>query len=87
MATWSAAAISATVFGLYLLANLQMWGRHWNEAFSALRIGDYKNFLRMRIDAEGTLTLFPIGLKSVPKGSKPTAELKTHLIEEPVTIA
>lgn len=82
-----AAVVSATVFGLYLLINLQLWQRHANEAFSALRIKDYKSFLRLRIDEGGTLTLFPIGLASVMDGNAATADLQPHLIEPPVTIA
>ena len=42
--------IISTVMGLYLLACLTIAGRHWNEAFSALRIRNYKNFLRLKID-------------------------------------
>ena len=35
--------------GLYLLVSLNVFGRHSEEAFSALRIQDYKNFLRLHI--------------------------------------
>jgi hypothetical protein len=82
-------AAAATVMGIYLLACLNLAGRHWNEAFSALRIRHYKNFLRMRIDASGRLTIYPIGLsdvpqdKSVPPHNPP---LSPELIESPIMI-
>lgn len=52
--------------GLYLLISLNVFGRHANEAFSALSIPHFKNFLRLRIAPDGTLTIFPIGLRKVP---------------------
>jgi hypothetical protein len=53
--------------GIYLYVSLNGFGRHRNEAFSALRIADFKNFLRMRIDPEGRLHIFPIGIERVPR--------------------
>jgi hypothetical protein len=81
-----AAFVSATLFGLYLWLNLNRWGRHWNEAFSALAIADYKCFLRLKIDDEGKLHLYPIGLTKVPKGGGDPASLQPHLIEGPIAI-
>ena len=53
--------------GLYLLISLNFFGRHEEEAFSALRIEDYKNFLRMHISSDGTLTIYPVKIKEVPR--------------------
>jgi hypothetical protein len=82
--------LSATLLGLYFLLSLNLFGKHWNEAFSALRIEDYKCFLRMRIGANGDLTIFPIGLKTVPReprsGLLRNPPLRPHLIEKPVLI-
>ena len=86
--------------GLYLLVSLNLFKRHSNEAFSSLRIEDWKHFLRLRIDAEGHLTIIPIGLRSVPRqwvsrqagGSGPElvpAEgyaLQPILLEEPIVV-
>ncbi|MEP6743161.1 MAG: hypothetical protein ABJB61_11730, partial [bacterium] len=58
--------VGSTIMGLYLLISLAV-GRHSNEAFSALCIQDWKNFLRIRIEANGNLTLFPIGVHKVPR--------------------
>jgi hypothetical protein len=85
-ATLAAAVTSATVFGLYLWINLNRWGRHWNEAFSALAIRDFKCFLRMKIDSENRLHVHPVGLSEVPKGGGNPASLKPHLIEDAIVI-
>jgi hypothetical protein len=54
-----------TLWGMYLVYASYKHGRHYNDAFSALRIDGYKNFLRMRLKGD-TLTINPIGLNSVP---------------------
>jgi hypothetical protein len=55
------------LMGAYLLVSLNVFGRHSNEAFSSLRIQDYKNFLRLHIDKDGHLKIYPIGIKKVPR--------------------
>jgi hypothetical protein len=57
----------STIMGIYLLISLNGFGRHSNEAFSALHIPDWKNFLRLRIDVDGRLTIFPVGIRRVPR--------------------
>jgi hypothetical protein len=63
--------IGPTLLGLYLLISLNGFGAHANEAFSALAIPDWKNFLRLRIDKEGQLWIFPVGIRRVPRAWKP----------------
>ena len=91
------------IMGLYLLISLNIFGRHHNEAFSAIKIPDHKNFLRFRIDAHsGDLTIFPIGVERVVRrwknGDKskgepvlipddPRTENEARLIEGPVLFA
>jgi hypothetical protein len=83
--------------GLYLFISLNILGRHSNEAFSSLHIQDYKNFLRLHLASDGTLTIYPIGIDRVPRrwyaanppeGSRhlPKEDLTPHLIEGPVVI-
>lgn len=60
-----------TLMGLYLLISLNGFGAHANEAFSSLAIPDWKNFVRLHIGRDGRLTLFPIGLRRVPRKWKP----------------
>jgi hypothetical protein len=57
----------AVVLGLYLFLSLRVFNRHANEAFSSLRVQDYKQWLRLRITPDGALTLFAIGLDRVPR--------------------
>lgn len=57
----------ALVLGGYLFLSLRLFGRHANEAFSSLRIQDYKQWLRLHIDRAGTLTIHAIGIDRVPR--------------------
>jgi hypothetical protein len=59
--------VGSLLLGLYLLISLNVFGRHLNEAFSSLRIEDWKHFLRFHIDDGGRLTIFPIGIQRVPR--------------------
>jgi hypothetical protein len=63
--------IGPFIMGVYLLISLNVFGRHYNEAFSSLAVQDWKNFLRLKIDAEGKLTIYPIGIKRVPRWWRP----------------
>ncbi len=84
------AVAGSLLWGIYLLVSLNVFGRHANEAFSSLRIADCKNFLRLRIDSQGQLWIYPIGIDRVPRwrrwwlparrGSAP------RLIEGPVEV-
>jgi hypothetical protein len=57
--------IGGFVWGLYwVLANVIM-RMHCGDAFAALRIKDYRNFLRMRFEPD-RLTIYPIGIDRVP---------------------
>jgi hypothetical protein len=90
--------VGSFIMGLYLFVSLHFFGRHDNEAFSALKIEDYKNFLRMHIDARGTLTIYPLKIEKVARewtlvernGNEfyePKGDLKPELIEEhPITV-
>lgn len=81
------------IMGLYLFVSLHFFGRHDNEAFSALKIEDYKNFVRLHIDAEGKLAIYPIKIERVARRwdrvendrgefYEPQIALKPELIEE-----
>ena len=69
--------LSCVVMSFYLLISSSVFGRHHNEAFSALATTKWKNFLRIRVDAEG-MHIHAIGMDSLPDhGEEPTA----HQIE------
>lgn len=92
--------IGSLIMGTYLFISLNIFHRHANEAFSSLAIPDWKNFLRIRISANGDLTIYPIGVPKVPRFWRKRAhdepgsdfdaadvDLRTpELIESPITI-
>lgn len=69
-----------TVMGLYLLVSILGFRRHANEAFSSLRIEDYKHFLRLRLDSAGRLHIHAIALDRVPRAWKPNARERYPLL-------
>jgi hypothetical protein len=65
--------IGPFIMGIYLALSVNSrFGAHSNEAFISLAVPDWKNFLRLRIDKEGLLTVYPVGLERVPRRWKPT---------------
>jgi hypothetical protein len=57
--------IGSTYFGLNMLFTCRWLRMNRNDAFSALRIGRYNNFLRLRIEGD-ELHAYAIGLEAVP---------------------
>ena len=53
---------AALTMGAYLAVCCRWLRAHGNEAFSAMALPRYKNFLRIHIDGDGVLTVYPIGL-------------------------
>ena len=91
--------VGSTVMGLYLLVSLNVFGRHGEQAFAALRIEDFKSFLRLHIAADGTLTVYPVKIDRVPRRWRghdagdstpsrvvPDEDLRAELIEPPIVI-
>jgi hypothetical protein len=64
------AAIGSIILGIYLLISLNVFGMHRNEAFSSLRIQDWKGFLRFQITPDGTLHAYYLGFKKIPRSWK-----------------
>ncbi|MGH8929157.1 MAG: metallophosphoesterase [Egibacteraceae bacterium] len=58
------ALLSCWLFALYLLV-ADMAGCNTNELFVAQRIEGFKNLLRMHLDKDGVLTIYPIGLTQI----------------------
>ncbi len=73
--------IGSTIMGIYLFISMYFFGRHNEEAFSALKIQDYKNFLRLHISEEGTLTIFPIKIEKVPRKWRSRRNNEEHKIK------
>ena len=60
--------VGLTIFGLYLLlANLTDPNQHATEIFGGLASTEYKNFLRLQLKGDGSLTIYPVGIKSPPE--------------------
>lgn len=59
-------ALGAVIMGLYLWISNRLLGAHTNEIFSCQAIPDYKHFLRFHLTKDG-LTMYPIGVKKVPR--------------------
>lgn len=91
--------VGSAVMGLYLLVSLNVFGRHGEEAFAALRIEDFKNFLRLHIARDGTLTIYPVKIERVPRRWRdraageatpsrvvPADALRAELIEPPIVV-
>lgn len=91
--------LGSAIVGVYLLVSLNVFGRHSEEAFSALRIQDYKHFLRLHIARDGSLTIYPIAIPRVPRRWRPRgddatthsrlvpdAPLEPVLIEPPIVL-
>ncbi len=93
--------LGGSLMGFYLMLCDLFFGFHENEMFSSMRIPHYKNFLRMHIGDDGTLTVYPIGIRKVCSGfrlnlqakdgapwfipAKGNVESLVHLIEPPIS--
>lgn len=65
VATIPTGFIGGFVLGVYLAISSYFFNEHSNDAFSAMRIDEYKNFLRIHV-TDNTLTIYPIGLTKTP---------------------
>ena len=72
------------VMGVYLLLASNLFGAHADEAFAALRIKNFKHFLRFHIRTDGVLEIFPIGVPTIPRQDEAAA--RYFLIEGPVHV-
>jgi hypothetical protein len=75
--------VGSVIMGLYLFISLNFFGRHSNEAFSSLKIEDWKNFLRIHIDKDGSLTIYPIGVEKIVRRWKQMPITETGPLLEP----
>jgi hypothetical protein len=71
------AIASAEVMALYLVVAAR-FGVNLNELFAGQGIQGYKGFLRMHIGADGSLTIYPIGIDSVRKNWRATPDAPAH---------
>jgi hypothetical protein len=88
----------AVIMGVYLYVSLRVFRRHTQEAYSAQRLTSYKNFVRFHIDSSGKVTMYPIGIRHVPRRWKKSDEqggpqwipahhgMKPEMIEKPIEV-
>ena len=91
--------LAAELVAVYLLL-ADLADLNSNELFAAQGIRHRKNFLRLRLQPDGTLTVYPIGLRTVPGDWVPTpgsasspgrfrprdATVEPFLIEDPFSV-
>jgi len=93
--------LGGTLIGLYLVLANRGLGIHTNEVFSCQHIPHYKHVVRLHVDPDGDLTIYPLGVPTVERNwslhpdGRPqepwfegTGELadRVELIEPPVSV-
>ncbi len=91
--------LGGMLMGLHLIVANLLFGFQRTPSMSAVRVGDFKNFLRLHVSRD-RLTIYPLAIDRVPRNWRFNAggaagspwfepsdrELKARLIEEPITI-
>lgn len=94
--------LGAFVMGVYWTVTSSLFAMHCGDAFGALGIPHYKNFLRMKFEPD-QLTIYPVAIDKVPgrkgwraaRGTEggsnnavivPDVPLDPHLIEPPIVV-
>lgn len=81
-----AVPIAGNVFGSWLALSLVVFNSQYDEGFSSLRMEHYKNFLKFKIDGNGDLEIYAIGLKRVPTHWKKDPQWEGHKKEATATV-
>ncbi len=61
------AVLGSLLVALYLLMANLFYGGHDQEVLSSQAIEDFKGFTRIHVGKDGSVTLYPIGIETVPK--------------------
>jgi len=69
--------LGAEIMGLYLIVSLNVFGRHDTEAFSSMRIEDFKSWVRFHVTPDGALRIFPVALRRVARRWRAAAPADT----------
>jgi ABC-type arginine transport system permease subunit len=93
------AMVGSLLMACYLAISYNLFGHHQNEAFSALRLKDWKNFLRLKLTPD-SVTIYPVGFPRVARAWEPNPSAggparwpedpegcRPILIEEPVVMS
>ncbi|XP_071694090.1 uncharacterized protein [Rutidosis leptorrhynchoides] len=71
--------VVSLVFGSYLYICINWLHLHFDEAFSSLRIANYKSFTRFHIKENGDLEIFTLAVDKVPKEWKVDPEWENEV--------
>ncbi|PWA41881.1 calcineurin-like metallo-phosphoesterase superfamily protein [Artemisia annua] len=71
--------VVSLVFGSYLYICINWLHLHFDEAFSSLRIANYKSFTRFHIKQDGDLEVFTLAVDKVPKEWKLDSDWENEL--------
>ncbi len=59
--------LGGMIVGTFLCLNNLWFGTYTDEVLLCQKIPDYKNFLRLHINQQGKLTVYPVGIAKVPR--------------------
>ena len=62
--------VGPTIMGVYLFISARVFRRHGEDASASLGEEGYKNFVRFKIDDDGSLTVYAIGIDKVGRGAR-----------------
>jgi hypothetical protein len=71
--------VVSLIFGSYLYICINWFGIHFDEAFSSLRIANYKAFTRFHITKEGDLEVYTLAVDKV-------ADLQFYFLLKPSNV-
>ncbi|KAG8081271.1 hypothetical protein GUJ93_ZPchr0007g5429 [Zizania palustris] len=71
--------VVSLIFGSYLYICINWFHIHFDEAFSSLRIANYKSFTRFHIKKDGDLEIFTLAVDKVPKDWKLDPKWETEV--------
>ncbi|XP_075668225.1 uncharacterized protein LOC142638081 [Castanea sativa] len=81
---------ASLILGIYLCICSNCFNLYYDEAFSSLRIADYKAFTRFHINSDGDLEVFTLAVDKVPREwelepnwKRPTPDDLSHRRENP----
>ncbi|KAJ0640059.1 putative calcineurin-like phosphoesterase domain, ApaH type, metallo-dependent phosphatase [Helianthus annuus] len=74
--------VVSLVFGSYLYICINWLHLHFDEAFSSLRIANYKSFTRFHIMEDGNLEVFTLAVDKVPKKWKLDSDWDNELKQQ-----
>ncbi|KAE8659093.1 Patatin-like protein 2 [Hibiscus syriacus] len=70
--------VVSLVFGSYLYICINWFHLHFDEAFSSLRIANYKSFTRFHINGDGDLEVFTLAVDKYMEGAKEHLQPPTY---------